>query len=121
MFKQGNSHAALRDWGRHHKNIAVSIAVGFFVAVAKGRCAEYVAFPGRTKLVINFGKLRADGFWLECKGLKLREQFEVYKLYCKVAFYERAANHFLNDFWDSPDGLPANRPSILISSSISSQ
>ncbi len=33
----------------------------------------------------------------------------------------RDANHFSNDVWLSPDGLPAKRPSTLMSSSISSQ
>ncbi len=30
-------------------------------------------------------------------------------------------SHFLNEVWLSPDGFPANKPSTLISSSISSQ
>ncbi len=33
----------------------------------------------------------------------------------------RLSSHFLNDTWVSPDGLPANNPSTLMSSSISSQ
>jgi hypothetical protein len=34
---------------------------------------------------------------------------------------DRFANHLPNEAWLSPDGLPANRPSTLISSSSSSQ
>jgi hypothetical protein len=34
---------------------------------------------------------------------------------------DRLFSHFLKEDWLSPDGLPANKPSTLMSSSISSQ
>ena len=39
----------------------------------------------------------------------------------EAAFFICSSSHFLSEDWLSPDGLPAIKPSTLISSSISSQ